>query len=348
MDPCPAGLSVPSPEQGLGLRLGCTATAFLLSRLPAGPRENRAARLSAGRSLAELPGPGGKRRPFGGAPGSPAFHPAETRRGPGFAPSFPWSQEALKGTQATSPGLATSTSAHCRRLGPAGTNLPDFCLSSAPPVPLWLRSTTAAGVPPQSSMALRKQFLPLTNACRARPTSPGGALLPSGLKSAPFCHSGLGSKSCPPREMRLLTVPSGAGAPSQHSAKVTKTQKIKTSCLPARLQAARGQRTGSSYALLSHAWCWLAEGPLWPAWLWAHTVLGPSSAVQVLTSQSNPRRRLGRGRASAGCCPLAAYALPSGTPPVVTNCLLVFLSVGCVLPALAPAYPSIWEIVPHL
>lgn len=85
--------------------------------------------------------------------------------------------------------------------------------------------------------------------------------------------------------------------------------------------------------LLSHAWCWLAEGPLWRARLWAHAESGPSSAVQVFTSQSNPPRRLGRGRASAGCCPLAAYVLPSGSPPVATNCLLVFLSSGCVLPS---------------
>ena len=140
------------------------------------------------------------RGPCMGAAGSPVFHlagawGAETSRGSGFALSFPWPQEAPKGTQATSLGLSTSASAHCHGLGPVGPNLSDFCLSPAPPVPLRLWSTAAAGVPPQSSMALRSQFLPLTKPSRTCPPRPGGALSPSGLKPAPFCHSGPGSKS---------------------------------------------------------------------------------------------------------------------------------------------------------
>lgn len=234
MDPCPAGLSVPSPEQGPGLHLGCTATASVLSRLTCRAHGKQGGMAECGPLAGRAAWPRGQecpRHPFGGAARSPAFYPAETRQGPGFPPSFPWPQEALKGTQATSCDIRLHP---LLRTWPCGHRpaqlLPVLCPQSL------------SGFGPQqpqgslqSSMALRRQFLPLTNACRACPTRPGGALLPSGLKSAPFCHSGLDSKSCPPRERRLLTVPSGAGAPSQYSAKVTKTQKIKTSCLPARL-----------------------------------------------------------------------------------------------------------------
>lgn len=130
MDPALGAVCALS-EQGLGLHLGCAAMASLLSRLTCRAQGKQGGTAECGRA-AWPQGQECPRCPFGGVARSPAFHPAETRRGPGFSPSFPWSQEALKGTQATSLGLATSTSAHCSGLGPAGTNLPDFCLSSAP------------------------------------------------------------------------------------------------------------------------------------------------------------------------------------------------------------------------
>ena len=149
-------------------------------------------------------------------------------------PSFPWSQEALKGTQATSPGLATSASTHCSGLGPAGTNLPDFCLSSAP------RSLSGFGPQqPQGSL-------------HSLPWPSGGGSYPLRIPAGP-APLALGEPSYPQDSSlplfitRVLTqsiarpvrgvycLPSGAGAPSQYSAKVTKTQKIKPSCLPARL-----------------------------------------------------------------------------------------------------------------
>lgn len=212
VDPCPAGPSTPSLGQGPGLCLACTAVTSLLSRLThrahrkqGGTAESRPL---AGRAAWPL-GQECPQRPFTGAAGSPAFHlagarGAEASRGSGCALSVPRPQEALKGAQATSLGLAATASAHCCGLGPTGPDLPAFCLSPTPP-PVPLQSTAAAGVPPQSSTALRRQFLPLAKPCWACPTRPGGALLPSGFKCAPFCRSGPGSKCPPPRERRLLT-----------------------------------------------------------------------------------------------------------------------------------------------
>lgn len=212
VDPCAAGPSTPSLGQGPGLCLACTAVTSLLSRLThrahrkqGGTAESRPL---AGRAAWPL-GQECPQRPFTGAAGSPAFHlagarGAEASRGSGCALSVPRPQEALKGAQATSLGLAATASAHCCGLGPTGPDLPAFCLSPTPP-PVPLQSTAAAGVPPQSSKALRRQFLPLAKPCWACPTRPGGALLPSGFKCAPFCRSGPGSKCPPPRERRLLT-----------------------------------------------------------------------------------------------------------------------------------------------
>lgn len=212
VDPCPAGPSTPSLGQGPGLCLACTAVTSLLSRLTRRAHRKQGgtaeSRPLAGRAAWPL-GQECPQRPFTGAAGSPAFHlagarGAEASRGSGCALSVPRPQEALKGAQATSLGLAATASAHCCGLGPTGPDLPAFCLSPTPP-PVPLQSTAAAGVPPQSSTALRRQFLPLAKPCWACPTRPGGALLPSGFKCAPFCRSGPGSKCPPPRERRLLT-----------------------------------------------------------------------------------------------------------------------------------------------
>lgn len=215
MDPCPAGLSTPSLGQGPGLCLACTAVTSLLSRLTRRAHRKQGgtaeSRPLAGRAAWPL-GQECPRRPFTGAAGSLAFHlagarGAEASRGSGCALSVPRPQEALKGAQATSLCLAATTSAHCCGLGSVGPDLPDFCLSPPPRHPVPLQSTAAAGVPPQSSTALRRQFLPLAKPRWACPTHPGGALLPSGFKSAPFCRSGPGSKPPhpPPHERRLLT-----------------------------------------------------------------------------------------------------------------------------------------------
>ena len=192
--PCPAALSVPSPSRAWGCTLAALPRPPCSPASPAGPKENRAARLSAGRSLAELPGPGGKnvRGSLSGVwPGAP----------PSILPLVP-------GGPKRNPGHLSGPCDIClhplQRTRPCRHQPARLLPVLRPPVPLWLWSTAAAGVSPQSSMALRRRFLPLTNPCWACPARPGGALLPSGLKSAPFYHSGLDSKYCPPCERRLL------------------------------------------------------------------------------------------------------------------------------------------------
>lgn len=188
-------------------------------------------------------GQDGPRGPFMGAAGSPAFHlagarGAETSRGSGFALSFPWPQEAPKGTQATSLGLSTSVSTHCHGLGPMGPNLPDFCLSPTPPVPLRLRSTAAAGVPPVFH-GPQEPVLPPYEALPGLPPLAPGELSHPRDSSLPLFVTQVLAQSPLARERRLLTVLLGAGgcstvSPSQYLAKVTKTHK-KPACRPARL-----------------------------------------------------------------------------------------------------------------
>ena len=115
-------------------------------------------------------------------------------------------------------------------------------------------------------------------------------------------------------------------------------QRKKPACLPARLEAAPGQRIGSSYSLFfpvpgdSRNRCW-KENELPSA---HYGVLGPGhtrSRDQALPSKCSrpkvmPRRRLSRGRG------LRRLLLPFQSPS--RSCTLPpgFLSTGCLLPSL--------------